>query len=94
MAYHGYSIVGKKFGPHEGAREKGKERETDRDEAQVRQDKREGRRKGENVNFYENMIHHSEGGMIAPGECPLTVGGSKGRPGRAIAPERLRGAGE
>lgn len=91
---HGYKIIGKHFGPGRGnAGDKAREWHEEMDEAQVAQDPREGRERGENANFYHNMIHHGEGGMIAPGEAPLTVGPGPGSTFRGPV-ERLQPAGE
>ncbi len=86
-AEHGYSIVGKKWGPEKGnTGRRGREEHEEHTEGEVPQ------HDGANVNFYENMIHHGEGGMIAPGEAPLTVGPGPGSSFRGPV-ERLKPSG-
>ena len=48
---------------------------------------------GPNINTYKGMTPHGEGGMDAPGECPLTVAGSRGtgKPPMARPPKDATG---
>lgn len=50
-----------------------------------------------NINTYKGMIHHGEGGMVAPGQCPLTVGSGSGhveKKPKAMGSENMAKGGE
>jgi len=44
--------------------------------------------KGTGKNSYEGMIHHGEGGMKAPGACPLTCGSGTGSKTKSASSEK------